>query len=293
MSAPTAPPALLTAVAAHLDTPAADGTLVRHHGTQVWLLPRAHAIVRIMATAHTDAAQRALILTCWLHDQGLPVTEPLVDTLFVHQDQVATVWHYYPQPAEAAPSPVDLGHLLAQLHRLGPPPPSLRTTLPEFAPLAPLNATLDHTTTLPPELTADLKARTKDLLAAYAELTFPLGAGLIHGDAWLGNVLYNNQGTPILGDWDECAHGPRELDLANLWQGRRFGRTPAELDAFSRAYGYDLSTWEGMDVLTRIRDLHTLGSYVRAADRGDTAARDQLLHRIATLDETTASWITR
>lgn len=293
MSASSTPPALLAAVASHLDTPAQPSTLVRHHGTQVWLLPRARAIVRIMPTAHTVAAQRALTITRWLHEQGLPVTEPLVDTLFAHEGQVATVWRYYPQPNGVAPTPADLGRLLAHLHRLGDPPPSLGAGLSEFAPLTSLNATLDHTRTLPPEMIADLKARIKDLLAAYDELTFPLGAGLIHGDAWLGNVLYNEQGIPTLGDWDECAHGPRELDLANLWQGRRFGRTPAELDDFSQAYGYDLSTWEGMDVLTRIRDLHTLGSYVRAADRGDAAARDQLLHRIATLDETTTSWITR
>ncbi|GAA1095724.1 phosphotransferase enzyme family protein [Nocardiopsis metallicus] len=293
MSAPSTPPTLLTAVAEHLNTPAQPSTLVRHHGTQVWLLPHAQAIVRIMAPTHTDAAQRALALTRWLHDHGLPVTEPLVGTLFTEQDQIATVWRYYPQPDERRPTPAELGHLLARLHQIGDPPPALSADLPLFTPLASLTATLERTRTLPPELTADLKARIKDLLGAYDTLTFPLGEGLIHGDAWLGNVLYNNEGTPILGDWDECARGPRELDLANLWQGRRFGRTPAELEAFSQAYGYDLSSWEGMDVLTRIRDLHTLGSYVRAADRGDTAARDQLLHRIATLDETTTSWITR
>jgi hypothetical protein len=99
MSAPSTPPTLLTAVAEHLNTPAQPSTLVRHHGTQVWLLPHAQAIVRIMAATHTDAAQRALALTRWLHEQGLPVTEPLVDTLFREPEQIATVWRYYPHPA--------------------------------------------------------------------------------------------------------------------------------------------------------------------------------------------------
>jgi hypothetical protein len=98
--------------------------------------------------------------------------------------------------------------------------------------------------------------------------------------------------TPRLGDWDEAAVGPREIDLANTFQGVRFGRTNAELDDFSLRYGYDIRQWPGLPVLCRIRDLHTLGSFIRRADRGDKAAAKQLSYRIETLrdEDDGAQW---
>ncbi|MGW7488995.1 phosphotransferase family protein [Streptomyces sp. NPDC054786] len=79
-----------------------------------------------------------------------------------------------------------------------------------------------------------------ELLDAYAHLDFPLGQGLVHGDAYPGKTLRDGSAA-TLGDWDEAAIGPRETDLANTFQGVRFGRTPAQLRAFSDAYGYDLA----------------------------------------------------
>jgi aminoglycoside phosphotransferase (APT) family kinase protein len=274
-----------------MGTDPTTAVLVRHHGTQVWHLPRSGAIVRVSGLRHRQAAERSVALTRWLHDLGVPVTEPLLERVLVDGASVATAWRYYPQPAEACPTPADLGHVLRTLHRAGPLPESI--TLPAAAPLSSLRRVLKKTAHLPPGLVADLLSRTDDLLDAYHELDFPLGVGLIHGDAWLGNVLFDGD-RPVLGDWDETVIGPRELDLANLWQGhRRFGRTRADMDAFCTAYGYDVSTWEGLDILVRARDLHTLGSYIRAADRGDEAAQAQLSRRIATLDDPTASWTSR
>ncbi|MEV4927880.1 phosphotransferase family protein [Streptomyces roseoverticillatus] len=62
----------------------------------------------------------------------------------------------------------------------------------------------------------------------------------MHGDAYPGNTLWDGESVR-LGDWDEAATGPRELDLANTHQGARFGRTPAAIDAFTSAYGH--SPW--------------------------------------------------
>lgn len=290
MSVPngTRPTALLTIIADALNTDPSEAVLVRHHGTQVWHLPSINAIVRVSPAGHTQAAARSVAITRWLHERAVPVTEPLTDRLFEGDGWTATVWRYYSQPTDRHPTPADLGGLLSTLHQAGTP----AIELPEFTPLRSLRTTLNRTSTLPDHIVEGLHGRIDALLDSYSDLHFTLGRGLIHGDAWLGNVLFDGH-RPLLGDWDECAKGPRELDLANLWQGQRFGRTRAELDAFWAAYGHDLSEWDGLDVLVRIRDLHTLGSYVRAADRGDEGARAQLLHRLSTLDDRSAVWTSR
>ena len=124
-----------------------------------------------------------------------------------------------------------------------------------------------------------LPAAVDQALEDYSRLDFPLGHGLLHGDAYPGNTLWDGA-RALLGDWDEAAFGPREIDLANTFQGVRFGRTEAELSAFAHGYGYDPRPWPGLATLTTMRDLHTLGSFIRRADRGDAAAAAQLALRL-------------
>ncbi len=51
------------------------------------------------------------------------------------------------------------------------------------------------------------------VLTAYRQVDSALGLGFIHGDAYPGNTLWDGERVR-LGDWDEVARGPRELDLA-------------------------------------------------------------------------------
>ncbi|AZS75753.1 hypothetical protein DDE74_37055 [Streptomyces lydicus] len=104
--------------------------------------------------------------------------------------------------------------------------------------------------------------RSDELLEAYAHRDFPLGQGLVHGDTYPGNTLWDGSAAR-LNDWDEAATGPRKAGLANAFQGVRFGPTATQLRSFSDAYGYDLADWPGLSVLTELRDLHTLGSFIR------------------------------
>ncbi|MFC7306835.1 phosphotransferase enzyme family protein [Streptomyces monticola] len=262
---------------------------LRAHATSVFLLPAADAVVRVSRADQRERIHRAVTLTRWLSEHGVPVTEPLVvDQPCTTHGYVVSFWRHYPQPNAATPEPEHLGHILRRLHNLPTPP----VHLPQYEPLASLRETVHGSTSLAADDRAWLLRRADELLAAYAELDFPLGHGLIHGDAYPGNTLWDG---PLvrLGDWDETGFGPRELDLANTFQGVRFGRTRAQLQAFSVAYGYDLAQWPGATILTALRDLHTLGSFVRRADRGDTDAAAQLAHRLATLRAglTSASWV--
>ena len=115
---------------------------------------------------------------------------------------------------------------------------------------------------------------------------------MIHGDAYPGNMLWDGDQV-ILGDWDETATSPRELDLVNIYlQGKRFGRPEAELEEFAAAYGYDVTAWPGFGVLLDMRSLHTLGSFIRRAAAGNRSARAELAHRVRTLKagDTEAAW---
>ncbi|MFD0314658.1 phosphotransferase [Streptomyces flavalbus] len=252
---------------------------LHHHATSVFLLSAEDMVVRVSPVAQQQNLATAVSLTRWLVANGFPATEPAdVPQPVAYEPYAVTLWRYYPQPGHGRPPTGRLGDLLRALHSL--PTPSV--TLPQYQPLASLKATVESSTYLGPDVRTWLMERRQELLNAYAGLEFRLGYGHIHGDAYPGNTLWDD-GSIRLGDWDEAAVGPREIDLANTFQGVRFGRTSAELDDFSLRYGYDIREWPGLPVLVGIRDLHTLGSFIRRADRGDTAAADQLSYRIETL----------
>lgn len=104
---------------------------------------------------------------------------------------------------------------------------------------------------------------------------------MIHGDAWRGNLLHDGERV-VLADWDAVSTGPREIDLVPTLQAVRFGLPAPERDAFVAAYGHDIQTWPGYQVLRAIRELSTLTALVRDA-RADPAAKDELQIRIRSL----------
>ncbi len=236
----------------------------------------------------TDGAHRAIEVTRWLADQGVGVTEPAdVEQPQVVGPYVVTFWNFYEQGDRRPPAAVELGRILRLLHATPPPP----MTLPTFAPLRGFDRLVTESTVLTKSERDWLHDRRLTLLDQCEHLDWVLEHGHIHGDAYPGNLLWRGD-VVVLGDWDDTAIGPRELDLANTYQGARFGRTRVELDSFAAAYGTDLSGWPGLDVLIAIRDLHTLGTFIRRATAGSDAAGLELSHRVQTLraDDRTAAW---
>jgi aminoglycoside phosphotransferase (APT) family kinase protein len=118
-------------------------------------------------------------------------------------------------------------------------------------------------------------------MEAYQQLAFALPSGMIHGDAWTGNLLRNGSQV-VLADWDAVSTGPREIDLIPTLQARRFGLPDDEREAFITAYGHDIRTWPGYPVLRDIRELSTLTALLRNAHL-DPAAHDQLQVRLRSL----------
>lgn len=262
-------------------SPAAVSEPVHQHATSVFVHEPAGVVVRVSGPGHSSAAaRRAVAVAGWLNGQGFPAAAPAAGMAPDEIDgRAVTFWRYYPQDRRSQPPASVLGRLLRELHSLPVPPP---VTLPVYSPLAGLGEALDADDILPPAGRAWLAERRAELLADYRRLHSALGSGLIHGDAYPGNLLRDGA-RAVLGDWDEVATGPRELDLVNVFlQGQRFGRTPQELRGFTAAYGYDVTAWPGFAVLLDIRSLHTLGSFIRRARVSESAAAE-LAYRLHTL----------
>jgi hypothetical protein len=268
---------------------AADGIMALHEHATAVFVHAAGVVLRVGAPGNGPAVRRGVTVAAWLSRQGFPATRPLEEIPVVDAGgRPVSFWRYYPQDGRSAPPAAYLGRLLRELHTLPAPP----VALPEYQPLAGLGRLVGSESGLPGDDLAWLRKRCGELVAEYQDVRTALGHGFIHGDAYPGNTLWDGR-QAILGDWDEVATGPRELDLVNTCQGARFGRTRREVDDFIRAYGYDVRSWPDYPVLREIRDLHTLGSYIRRAQAGDRPAREELARRIKSLrdGDTAAQWL--
>jgi hypothetical protein len=243
---PAAAAALRDAVAA-AGLSAHGARLIRLFGTAVYHLPAAGAVARIApltSPAHLTRMAASVHVTRWLAASGFPAVEPLpVNQPLTSHGCVITFWKYLPQHGPV-PRTADLGYLLRALHQLPPPP----APLPAYQPLTAVGRAIQASRAIDDDDRSWLSGHHDRLLADYARLTFELPAGIIHGDAWRGNLLRDGH-RAALADWDTVSTGPRETDLVPTLQASRFGMPPAQRDAFITAYGHDIRTWDGYQVL--------------------------------------------
>ena len=247
----------------------AEARLIHHYSNAVWYLPRHDAVARVTTdTAAAARVRRTVEITRWLDRHQIAATTPLADAAPVDCN-TATVsfWTYYPQPTGPAPTSAHLATALRDLHRAPPAP----EPPPAWVPLESLETTLAQTEPSPVCSTTDrqwLTGRIDAVREELATMDWPLGTGLIHGDAWAGNLLWDTTlpGEVRLGDWDWVATGPREIDLIPTWHAvARYGRHPSWITQFTTGYGHDISRWPGLTALLAMRDLVQLTGPLRRA----------------------------
>lgn len=281
--------ASLSAVGAATGFATADARPLRLHDVAVFLLERDRVVVRLLTKNPVNGtrAATALQLTDWLAGQDFPAIRPAWPALVYTDGHIATIWRYLPQPDPRPRAPgATLGRVVRDLHRLPPPP----FPVPAADPLARLRQAIDLDRDRPaPVLTRAqrefCRQRIGDLASAYAALGSPLGEGLIHSDAHLGNLLADPTGPHgyVLDDWDGACHGPRELDLIPAGApGNRLGGDEHERRDFAAGYGYDIATWPPYTILRDIRELRSIGSHLRVAPEHPAAA-EELRHRLHSL----------
>ncbi len=267
--------------------------LLRHFANAVYLVGHDRPVVARVAynAGVIQRSRTAVAVTRWLVSQGFPATTPIdlpsgCSQPVVHSEaprEVAvTFWSYYPQPPHSSSSKLEeLARLARALHNVDGLP---TIPLPTYEPLRSMrrdavNSTLDERSL------SWLSQRIDQLCDEYAQLDFPLGVGLIHGDMYAGNLLLDKLNRRfVLGDWDSVCTGPREVDLAPTFTAARFGLDTVSLGRFATGYGYDLRNWSGYSTLRSIRELSTLTALIRLAPV-NTASASELRYRISTLQD--------
>jgi aminoglycoside phosphotransferase (APT) family kinase protein len=256
-----------------------DARLIHHYSNAVYHLPAEHAVARIPRGSPARAGL-AHDVTRWLvGHHGVAATAPLdrARPVQVEDGSVVSFWTYYPQPAGTdPPTSVHLARVLRRLHGVEAVPFELAT----WHPLSSLSAVLADPAAAGNLADDDrewLTGHLAEIRTAVLGLDFPLGHGLIHGDAWAGNLLWHTAAGPdevVIGDWDQVSYGPREVDLIPTWHATiRYGRRPQWARDFADGYGYDLAAWDGFPTLLAMRDLVQLtGPLRRAGDRPEFAA---------------------
>ena len=263
----------------------ATGAQVIHdYASTVVLVPAERAVARVGAGDHVSDANRVLSVVRWLVEQDFPTPRPLDGVAATHaQGRTITFWRYYQQPVVSEAPVLDsgaLGELVRRLHHLPPPP----VRLPAWRPLVSLEEMVaDPVTTaaLSPDDRSWLLTRIPALRAELEHAELPLGHGLIHGDAWAGNLMVDPARiTVLLGDWDSVAVGPRVVDLVPSWHAaRRYRNDPTWASRFATRYGYDLSASPAFELLMEMRDFVQLSGPLRHASRSPRHA-DALRQRL-------------
>ncbi|MBG0815645.1 phosphotransferase enzyme family protein [Planomonospora sp. ID82291] len=279
-----------------------DGMGIDHRGARL-LRVRSNAVFKLrseivvrIATAPSARARLPVVLAVarWLAGQGFPAVRPadeISEQPVEHGGRVVTFWHYV--PASGRPTTTELGEILRSLHRLPVPPHPLK----RFAdPLAEVRGAVSRSAVLTSGQRVWLSARIAELTDRWTDLDAGLDAArppvLLHGDAWIDNLLRRTDGHVVLCDWDGVAVGPREWDLVHTYHGqRRFGLTSADVDAFADAYGSDLRSWPGYSTLMEVRDMYAVGIHIRNA-AADPFSRRELPRRLDSLarGEKNARW---
>ena len=199
----------------------------------------------------------------------------------VHVDgRAVTFWHELP-PHEYGTT-ADVAAALRELHKLTPPE---TFELPGLAPFVRLAQRIEAANTISADDQNWLLGRLGELQAAYDDLPPGLPRCVVHGDAWSGNVVTTADNTSVLLDLERCSLGPPEWDLVSTAVAyvTTAGIDTNEWANYCEVYGYDVTTWEGFDILRDIRELRQTTMAVQVAATNPERYADQAAHRLACL----------
>jgi Ser/Thr protein kinase RdoA (MazF antagonist) len=184
----------------------------------------------VAPAAEESVVRRQLEVTAHLANRGAPVAPPWSDPGPHHAgDRVVTLWTYVDHDAGRPADGFAAGRALREVHDL----------LADFDPGdLPVFPRLDEVRRILPTLDVEAGEQRDlaEMLALAATVVLDVPVQAVHGDAWLGNVLWTPDG-PLWSDFELTCVAPRELDLAcNETSARDRGRT-AQDDAFLAGYG--------------------------------------------------------
>jgi aminoglycoside phosphotransferase (APT) family kinase protein len=277
--------AAVTAAAGRLTgLPTGDAELVKFTNNAVVRLPRARAVLRIAGSDEVRAKLPVVVATArWLETLGLPAVRllPGLPQPFQAAGHLVTVWHAV-ELGDAPASAPGLAAILRWWHAIDVPPP---TELPTWNLVAFVRRRIDEAVAVADDDLAFLRhelARVEGLVAGLADVEPLVPPGVIHGDAFLGNLVASPAG-PVICDFDGVGIGPREWDLVPVAVGAlRFDYAAGLHDAFVRTYGVDVTQWGGFPALRALRELQLVTSVLPTLE-ANPALRPQWQVRLDSL----------
>lgn len=275
----------VTEAAARLTGLSADGAeLVKFTNNAVVRLPRAGAVLRIAGSDEVRSRVPVVVAAArWLEELELPAVRllPGVPAPVEAAGHLVTVWREV-EPGGPPAGAADLAAVLKRWHALDVPPPA---ELPEWNLVSFVRRRLRETAGVGEADLAFLReelGRVEQLLAGNADVEPLVPRGVVHGDAFLGNVV-PSPGGPVICDFDGVSIGPREWDLVPVAVGAlRFDYAGDLHQSFVRTYGVDVTTWAGFPALRRLRELQLVTSVLPTLE-ANPALRPQWQLRLDTL----------
>ncbi len=237
-------------------------------------------VARITRPGRLAAATTEINMARWLEAAGVPAVQAVpVPAQPVEVDgRAVTFWRELPPHHHGTPCQV--AATLRRLHGLDRP---TEFELSLLAPFVRLTERIDAAHSLSEGDRAWLREQLAALRRRYARLPTGLPHCVVHGDAWVGNIVSTHDGTVML-DLERCSVGPPEWDLVSTAiKHTSFGWLSAEqYTEFVRTYGHDVTTWDGFATLRDIRELRMTCMAAQTAGE-DPQLHEQAEHRVACL----------
>ena len=252
----------------------ADGASLIRLGENAMFRLRQPVVVRIARTAaYEPDARKEVAVARWLEAESYPAVRALpIDQPLAIDGRVVTFWEAL-SDQEVYGSPADVATLLARLHGMTPP---ASLGLEPLRPFGRAERRIEINGWFSPEDRSFLRNRLATLKTAYADLRFVLPAGVIHGDASVGNVIYDRDDQAVLIDLDGFAIGPREWDLVltAIYYDSFGWHTEKEYAEFVSVYGFDVMQWPGYPVLRDVREFLMVTWLSQKAGHDERAAAE-------------------
>lgn len=244
---------------------------------------RGGVVARIGRPGQQAAARREVAVARWLEDSDVPAVRLAheVDQPVQVSKRAVTFWRALPPHRPGTPAQVAAA--LRRLHDLAPPQ---GVDLGVIDPFVRLDARIDSAHTLDERDRTWMRGHLDELRHRWSALPTGLPWCVVHGDAWVGNVVCAEDGTVILLDLERTAIGPPEWDTVHTAiKHTSFGWITAEdLAEFCTVYGHDVTEWAGFPLLRDIREFRMTCMAAEHAAAHDIG-HEQAAHRLACLRE--------
>ncbi|MGH4012019.1 MAG: phosphotransferase enzyme family protein [Pseudonocardiaceae bacterium] len=238
-------------------------------------------VIRIARPGQLVVAAKEIRIARWLAHHDVPairavegVPQPLEIT-----GRAVTFWEALPPHRHGTPA--EVADALRRLHDL---PVPTEFTLAPLAPFTRLAQRINAATTLSAADRSWLRDHLTELQHRYATLPQGIPCRVIHGDAWVGNVVTTNGGHTVLLDLERCSIGPPEWDLVStaIKHTSLAWVSTQDYQDFCRHYGHDVTTWHGFELLRDIRELR-MTCYLAQHATEQPCARSEAELRVACL----------